>query len=90
MVDLLFGKEAKLKYIAGQYQVLELGDFVICSVTGNRIPVMYEKLYYCPRRRLDNLAAGNVSPLYWNVELQEVYASVEVGCERHKELQNEL
>ena len=32
-------KEAKLIYGDGNFQVLERGDFVICSVTKKRIPL---------------------------------------------------
>ena len=31
--------EAKLKYLSGEFQVLETGEFVQCAVTGKLIPL---------------------------------------------------
>ena len=31
--------EAKLKYLSGEYQVVEPGEFVCCAVTGDQIPL---------------------------------------------------
>jgi len=31
--------EAKLKYLPGEYHVLRRGDYVVCAVTGRRIPL---------------------------------------------------
>ncbi len=40
-IDRLFGLkgEARVKYMAGEYQVLAPGDFVVCAVTGRMIPL---------------------------------------------------
>jgi hypothetical protein len=38
MLDSL-GRQARLRYLSGSYQVLAPGDFVICAVTGRRIPL---------------------------------------------------
>ena len=37
----LFGLkgEARVRYLAGEFQVLSAGDFVICAVTGKPIPI---------------------------------------------------
>ena len=32
-------RAARLRYLSGSYQVLAPGDFVICAVTGRRIPL---------------------------------------------------
>jgi hypothetical protein len=42
--NLGFKGEAKLKYLAGEVQVLTPGDFVRCAVTGRTIPL--EELRY--------------------------------------------
>jgi hypothetical protein len=67
-IERLFGLkgEARVKYLAGEYQVLSPGDFVVCTVTGRMIPL--------PELR------------YWNVELQEPYASAEASLQRYLEL----
>lgn len=31
------GTEAKVRYLAGEFQVLSAGDYVRCSITGERI-----------------------------------------------------
>ncbi|QPC44868.1 DUF2093 domain-containing protein [Kaustia mangrovi] len=33
------GREAKLRYLSGDYQVVTPGDFVRCAVTGEPIPL---------------------------------------------------
>ena len=33
------GGEAKLKFLDGDYEVLETGTYVVCSVTGAQIPI---------------------------------------------------
>lgn len=38
MLDSL-GRQARLRYLSGSYQVLAPGDYVICAVTGRRIPL---------------------------------------------------
>ena len=38
MLDSL-GRQAKLRYLSGSYHVLAPGDFVLCAVTGRRIPL---------------------------------------------------
>ena len=67
-IDRLFGLkgEARVRYMAGEYQVLSPGDFVVCAVTGRMIPL--------PELR------------YWNVELQEPYATAEASLQRYLEL----
>jgi hypothetical protein len=60
------GTEARVRYLAGEFQVLSAGDFVRCAVTGARI-------------ELANLT-------YWNVELQEAYATAEVSMKRFLEV----
>lgn len=39
--DKIFGikGEAKVRYLDGEFQVIEQGDFVRCSVTGQTIPL---------------------------------------------------
>ena len=61
-----FEKKAEIVLHHGRFQVQTPGDFVECSITGEKIT-------------LENLK-------YWNVELQEVYASPEVALNRYKEL----
>lgn len=36
MLDML-GRQARLRYLSGSYQVLSPGEFVTCAVTGKRI-----------------------------------------------------
>jgi hypothetical protein len=40
-LERLFGLkgEARVRYMAGEYQVLSPGDFVVCAVTGKPIPL---------------------------------------------------
>jgi hypothetical protein len=40
-LERLFGLkgEARIRYMAGEYQVLSPGDFVVCAVTGKPIPL---------------------------------------------------
>lgn len=33
------GREARLRYMSGTYQIVSDGDHVVCAVTGARIPV---------------------------------------------------
>jgi hypothetical protein len=33
------GSEARVRYLAGEFQVLQPGDYVRCAVTGERIPL---------------------------------------------------
>ena len=61
-----FGTKAEIILNHGHFQVKTTGDFVECSITGEKIT-------------LENLK-------YWNVELQEVYASPKVALNRYKEL----
>jgi len=37
-------KLAKIKYLPNNYQILEEGDYVICAISGKKIPL--EKLTY--------------------------------------------
>lgn len=38
MLDTL-GRPARLRYLSGSFHVLAPGDFVLCAVTGQRIPL---------------------------------------------------
>ncbi len=38
MLDTL-GRPARLRYLSGSYHVIAHGDFVLCAVTGQRIPL---------------------------------------------------
>lgn len=57
---------ARLTYDHGEYFVEAPGDFVLCAVTGQHIP-------------LDELK-------YWDVDLQEAYASPAAALEKKKQL----
>ena len=59
-------REAKVKYLQGDFQVVTPGTFVRCAVSGEAIP-------------LDELK-------YWNVDLQEAYATAEIAFRRHLDL----
>ena len=39
-----YKKLAKIKYLPNNYQILEEGDYVICAISGKKIPL--EKLTY--------------------------------------------
>jgi hypothetical protein len=58
--------EAKVRFEMMDFEILTQGYFVLCAVTGARIP-------------LDELR-------YWNVELQEPYASPAIALQRWKQL----
>lgn len=57
---------AQVEFRHGEYRVIVPGNYVLCAVTGQRIP-------------LQDLR-------YWNVELQEAYASPIAAAKRHDEL----
>ena len=40
----MFKKLAKIKYLQNNYQILDEGDYVICAISGKKIPL--EKLTY--------------------------------------------
>ncbi len=40
----MFKKLAKIKYLPNNYQVIQDGDYVICAISGKKIPL--EKLTY--------------------------------------------
>ena len=40
----MFKKLAKIKYLPNNFEILEVGDHVVCSVSGKKIPL--EKLNY--------------------------------------------
>ena len=40
----MYKKLAKIKYLPNNYQILEEGDYVICAISGKKIPL--EKLTY--------------------------------------------
>ena len=40
----MFKKLAKIKYLPNNYHILEEGDYVICAISGKKIPL--EKLTY--------------------------------------------
>jgi len=39
MLDRSGGRPAKLRYLSGSYQVVAPGDYVLCAVSGTRLPV---------------------------------------------------
>ena len=51
--------EAKLKYLSGEYQVVEPGDFVCCAVTGEQIPL--DQLRYWSVELQEPYASAQVS-----------------------------
>jgi len=51
--------EAKLKYLSGEYQVIEPGDFVCCAVTGEQIPL--DQLRYWSVELQEPYASAQVS-----------------------------
>ena len=61
--NFLGGREATLRYLDSDYQIVVQGEFVRCAVTGKPIP-------------LDQLK-------YWDVQLQEPYATAEVSMQRY-------
>ena len=40
----MFKKLAKIKYLPNNFEIIENGDYVICSISGKKIPL--EKLNY--------------------------------------------
>ncbi len=40
----MFKKLAKIKYLPNNYQIIDEGDYVICAISGKKIPL--EKLTY--------------------------------------------
>jgi hypothetical protein len=44
------GKPAKLHYMAGTFRILASGDYVVCAVTGARIP-LHELRYWSVARQ---------------------------------------
>ena len=40
----MFKKLAKIKYLPNNFQIIEEGDYVICAISGKKIPL--EKLTY--------------------------------------------
>ena len=51
--------EAKLKYLSGEYQVIEPGEFVRCAVTGEQIPL--DQLRYWSVELQEPYASSQVS-----------------------------
>lgn len=45
-----FRGEAKVRYEDGNFEILEAGDYVICAVTGNRIPLSQLKYWSVKRQ----------------------------------------
>ena len=39
MLDRSGGRLARLRYLSGSYQVVAPGDYVVCAMTGARLPV---------------------------------------------------
>jgi len=60
-------REAKIRYLDGDFQILMPGSHITCAVTGETVPI-------------DELR-------YWNVDLQEAYATPEASLKRHRERQ---
>ena len=65
MMERGVGKQAVLQYLDGEFRVLTQGTYVVCAVSGQRIP-------------LEDLR-------YWNVDLQEAYATAEIANRRYRE-----
>ena len=40
----MFKKLAKIKYLPNNFEIIENGDYVVCSISGKKIPL--EKLNY--------------------------------------------
>ena len=36
----MFKKLAKIKYLPNNFEILEVGDYVVCSVSGKKIPLI--------------------------------------------------
>ncbi|MBI1383627.1 MAG: DUF2093 domain-containing protein [Rhizobiales bacterium] len=51
--------EAKLRYLDAEYQVVVAGDYVVCAVTGQRIPV--DDLRYWSVERQEPYLSAEVS-----------------------------
>jgi hypothetical protein len=51
--------EAKLKYLSGEFQVLEPGDFVSCAVTGK--PISLDQLRYWSVELQEPYASAEIS-----------------------------
>ena len=58
--------KAELRYLDGDFRIMKPGDYVLCHVSGKRIPL--EELRY------------------WNVDLQEAYATPADALKRHKQV----
>ena len=51
------GNKAKLKFLPNRFEIIESGDYVICAVSGKKIPInklLYwnvdlQEAYYSPR-----------------------------------------
>ena len=41
------GNKAKLKFHPNNFEIVEKGDYVICEISGKKIPL--NELNYCPR-----------------------------------------
>jgi hypothetical protein len=39
MLDRSGGRPARLRYLSGSFEVIAPGDYVLCAVTGARLPV---------------------------------------------------
>jgi hypothetical protein len=52
-------REARLKYLDGDYQVLKEGDFVRCAVTGT--PIRLDELRYWSVERQEAYCSAEVS-----------------------------
>ena len=53
------GREAKLRYLDADYQVVAQGDFVRCAVTGK--PIRLEELRYWSVSRQEAYASAEVA-----------------------------
>ena len=53
------GRAARLHYMAGTFRVLSPGDYVVCAVTGERIPL--EDLRYWSVARQEPYASADAS-----------------------------
>ena len=65
--------QAHLRYLHNEFQIIVPGEYVLCAVTGKRIPVIppVPGSFLC-------------SPTYWDVDLQEAYLDAEQALVAHQ------
>lgn len=47
-IDYNFGREAVLKYADAEVKVIRQGDYVVCAVSGRRVPLAQLKYWSVP------------------------------------------